>query len=324
MVETNKKKLSDRYGRNAPTPLFDGEANVPEHEKLPRKFEVCFVSTGPDRLQMYRGGQRLGDTLTDNAHDRDGYRFHDVFHLALAAKLGWSPVLRKLFACKRKSDPNIDEAEDGARAQIVEEAVINAIHTEGIRQVASKLPDESPDAQRLFASKSDISFDLLNLIKDFVRKLEVSKCLYWEWVDAIHDGCAIFDELRQEQQGTITVDLEQRTIVFRPTVHLAMRGQVSVLGSAAVHSTSDHPTTRKSLIVQAILDALNVEYLPTDPHPLINIDESTEAGLSVKARGRAREAMWRHGVLEFRVTVLEVENGSRPSTCTAIGMSDPY
>ena len=321
IVQTNTDKLSNRYGCHAPTPLFDRGHTVPAHEKLPRKFEVCFVSTGPARLQMYRTGRRLGDPLTDNSRDEDGYRFHDVFHLALAAKLGWSPVLRKLFGCKRKSDPNTDEAEDGARAQIVEEAVINAIHAEGIRQVDSKLPGQPPDTQRLFASKSDISFSLLKLIKSFVRKLEVSKILYWEWVEAIYEGCAIFHDLRQEQQGTISVDLEQRTIAFRPTVHLAMRGQISVLGSAAVHPTSARSATRESLIERAILDALGVKSLPTNHHPLIEIDEATEAGLSVKARGRAQEAMWEQGVLEFRVTVLELEDG-RPSSCTAVGLSD--
>ena len=320
IVHANRDKLSRRYGRHDPTPLFDDGSTVPEHEKLPRNLEVCFVSTGPDRLQMYRGGQRLGDPLTDNARDEDGYRFHDIFHLALAAKLGWSPVLRKLLGRKRKSDPNIDESEDGARAQIVEEAVISAIHSEGIRQVQSRLPAEPPDAQRLFASKSDISFDLLKLIKSFVRKWEVSKTLYWEWVDAIYHGCSIFHDLRQEQQGTVTVDLEQRMIAFRPTVHLALRGQVSVFGSASADPTSSEPVTRESLVERAILDALGIEPPPTDGNPLIEIDETTEPGLSVKAHGHAQQAMWDQEVLDFRVTVLE--SAGQLLSCTAIGMSD--
>ena len=108
IVHANREKLSHRYGHHAPSRLFDSGPNVPQHERLPRKFEVCFVSTGPGRLKMYRAGRRLGDPLTDNARDEDGYRFHDIFHLALAARLGWSPVLRKLLGCKRKSDPNTD------------------------------------------------------------------------------------------------------------------------------------------------------------------------------------------------------------------------
>ena len=251
--------------------------------------------------------------------EEDGYRFHDVFHLTLAAKLGWSPVLRKLLSRKRKSDPDIDESEDGARAQIVEEAVISAIHAEGIRQVQSRLPDETPDTQRLFASKSDVSFHLLKLIKSFVRKWEVSDCLYWEWVDAIYHGCAIFHDLRQEGQGTVTVDLKRRTIAFRPTVHLALRGHVSVLGSAAVDPESPEGATRESLVKRAVLDALGVKPQATDELPLIEIDETAEAGLSIRARGRAQQAMWDQRVLEFRVTV---SGSGELGSCTAIGLSD--
>ena len=43
--------------------------------------------------------------------------FHDVFHLAYAAVLGWSPTTRALLKIKRKSRPEIDENEDGARAK---------------------------------------------------------------------------------------------------------------------------------------------------------------------------------------------------------------
>ena len=33
-------------------------------------------------------GKRVGDLLTDNSHDDDGYRFHDVFHYSNAVLLG--------------------------------------------------------------------------------------------------------------------------------------------------------------------------------------------------------------------------------------------
>ena len=61
------------------------------------------------------------------------YRFHDVFHLAHAAKLGWSPVLRgKLLKRKqedspdrkRRSDEEVNEVEDGGRAVVTDEAVV--------------------------------------------------------------------------------------------------------------------------------------------------------------------------------------------------------
>jgi hypothetical protein len=47
----------------------------------------------------------VGDPLTDNIADRDGYRFHDVFHFAHPAVLHWSPTFRALVKRKRKSDP---------------------------------------------------------------------------------------------------------------------------------------------------------------------------------------------------------------------------
>jgi hypothetical protein len=46
-------------------------------------------------------GVFIGDPLTDNIADRDGYRFHDVFHFANAAILHWSPVMRALVRHKR-------------------------------------------------------------------------------------------------------------------------------------------------------------------------------------------------------------------------------
>ena len=239
VVRKNTEKVSCRYSRHESTPLFDEGSEIPEHEKLPRTLEICFVSVSPGRLQMYRDGRPFGDPLTDNAHEEDGYRFHDVFHLALAAKLGWSPVLRKLLDRKRKSNANIDESEDGARAQIVEEAVVNAIHAEGVRQAQLRLPRESPDEQRLFARKSEISFDLLKLIKNFVRNLEVGRCPFWQWEDAIYDGCSIFHKLREEGKGTVTVDLKNRQISFCPAVDLAQCDQVSEFDSAAADPDSD-------------------------------------------------------------------------------------
>ena len=43
---------------------------------------------------MLMDGVLVGAALTDNAYQDDGYRFHDVFHIAFTAILGWSPVLR--------------------------------------------------------------------------------------------------------------------------------------------------------------------------------------------------------------------------------------
>src|SRR5262249_23136607 len=151
-------KVGFRQNREHPTGLHDSAYGVAE--QLPRKLEVVFVTVAQGKLQMYVDGRRFGDQLTDNAYADDGYRFHDVMHLSNAAKLGWSPVLRKLMARKRKSNPDVDRVEDGARAQIVEELVIKAIHSEGQR-LAQPTPGASASSAKLSTDRQNISFGFL-------------------------------------------------------------------------------------------------------------------------------------------------------------------
>ena len=63
VVKHNVEKVSVRYGDRDPTPLYDDKDSLSEFEQLPRKLEVCFVSTQENRLQMYCAGKRLGDPL---------------------------------------------------------------------------------------------------------------------------------------------------------------------------------------------------------------------------------------------------------------------
>src|SRR5690606_16886041 len=184
-------KIPDRWDRSARTPLHD--EGFPEKERFPRRFQVEFMSAGPGRSRMMLEGAQLGDDLTDNAYHDDGYRFHDVMHLANVAKLGWSPVLRSLMARKRKSDPEVDEVEDGARARIVEEAVVKAIHAEGVRLAAVRAVGATGPVQ-LFPGSGDISFSFLKGIRALVTDLEVAKNRLSEWEAAILDGYAVFHQ----------------------------------------------------------------------------------------------------------------------------------
>lgn len=167
---------------------------------------------------MYVGTAQLGNELTDNAYDDDGYRFHDVMHLANAAKLGWSPVLRDLLDRKRRSKLAVDEVEDGARAKIVEEAVIKAIHAEGVRLSRLREPPGSTTPVRLFSEPADISFSLLKMIRALVVGLEVERNTFSEWEAAIREGYALFHQLRLHGKGTVVVDLEKRSLTFDPSV----------------------------------------------------------------------------------------------------------
>ena len=200
-----------------PTPLYD-DGN-PELERFPRRFSVNFVEADSKTAVMLINGVRVGDPLTDNAYvtdkgDRkliDGYRFHDSIHLAFAAVLGWSPVIRKLMMSKRKSTPEIDEVEDGARARIVEEMIAKIAHSHAV----------GIHEDRLFDDSSRVN---LNLLKDIVRLaegLEVAGgrkgfqgCKYWEWEKAILEGFRIYNLLRRRRRGTVTLDLEARCVTF--------------------------------------------------------------------------------------------------------------
>lgn len=92
----NLAKVKQRWASERAEPLtFDAE--LPEGERLPRQFEVELIDVEVDARQRVRvliDGKPFGAELTDNAYDSDGYRFHDVFHFAYAAVLGWSPTTR--------------------------------------------------------------------------------------------------------------------------------------------------------------------------------------------------------------------------------------
>lgn len=212
IVTANVSKISDRWDRTARTPFHDHD--FPETEQFPRRFQVEFVPAGRGRSRMMFGGSQLGDDLTDNAYYDDGYRFHDVMHLANVAKLGWSPVLRSLMARKRKSNQEVDEVEDGARARIVEEAVVKAIHAEGVRLAAFRAEGKDGPVQ-LFLGSGEISFSFLKGIRTLVADLEVAKNRLSEWEAAILDGYAIFHQLRILGAGVVTVDMDERTVTFQ-------------------------------------------------------------------------------------------------------------
>src|ERR1700739_224800 len=125
--------------------LFDETCDV--DERLPRSFvaELRDVDEGNGRYvtRMRLDGESLGSPLTDNSYEQDGYRFHDLLHLALMATLGWSPVIRSLLERKRKSNSILDEVEDGGRAIAIEEGIAALIFTyasqhsmlEGVRTI---------------------------------------------------------------------------------------------------------------------------------------------------------------------------------------------
>ncbi|WP_238783680.1 nucleoside triphosphate pyrophosphohydrolase family protein [Streptomyces monomycini] len=121
------EKAKDRW-RTTPEAehvVFDNR--FPGHEQLPRRSALTFTPTQQDGRTVIvltrEDGTPAGDPLTSASRVEDDYRFHDAFHLAHAAVLGWSPVTRFLLGRKRRSDPAVDEAEDGGRAIAIEEGI---------------------------------------------------------------------------------------------------------------------------------------------------------------------------------------------------------
>jgi len=312
IAQANIEKVSQRHLRTIPTRLHD--RRFPDQERFPKRFEVIVVSTSQNRSRMYLNGKRLGDDLTDNAYEDDGYRFHDVMHFANVAKLGWSPVLRSLMQRKRKSQPKTDEVEDGARARIVEEAVIKAIHSEGVRLAQLRNPGVRRAKQQLFLNRSEISNHFIDFIRNFVSGLEVEKNQSWEWEEAIVDGYAIFHQLRRERQGTIIVDLDKRSVEFDPRVGVALAGKVAGIGSAI----ADQPHLRELSIKRAIIRSLGLEPTPALMRNL-SVTELKQGIVSVKARGEVQRGIWDRQVVSFRTST--TTDGSRVY-CTAVALSD--
>lgn len=323
----NKQKVSYRLDRDHPTPLHDDE--YPASEQLPRQFKIAVVTIGEGRSRMYLNGRRLGDDLTDNAHDEDGYRFHDMMHLANAAKLGWSPVLRGLMNKKRRSRPKIDEVEDGARAKIVEEAIIKAIHSEGTRVSADRGVDSAELPVRLFSNGAEITFRFLKFIHNFVSGLEVEKNRYWEWEEAILAGHDLFYKLRCEGRGTISVDLDERTVDYVPEVTVDINGTVAGLGSARCDKetiVSDERFCGTGVISAvnaaqklAVLASIGITEPSKQQIDSIQITE-VETGISVSATGAVRQATWDRRIVAFRST--SVPYGSDGIYCTVVAIAD--
>lgn len=206
----NLQKTASRWPTTAQrvhTPLFD--EGFPEEERLPRLLEVeVFERAGPSGgswVFQRINGVNVGDRLTDNIREEDGYRFHDVFHYAYAAVLGWSPVLRSLLKLKRKSRPEIDEAEDGARASIIEEGVSTWVFGQGKRVGHFE-----------GLGLGQMRYDLLKTVRQFAEGFEVYACPPWMWEEAILQGHDAFRFLLRERAALVTVDLERRVLTHGP------------------------------------------------------------------------------------------------------------
>ena len=110
--------------------------------------------------------------------------------MSYAALLGWSPVIRSLFRVKRKSQPKIDETEDGARAILIEEGVSTWIFNHAHRL-------------NFFEHMDRLDYGLLKAVRELVRGYEAEHCPLWLWEDAILEGYRVFRMLRRYRRGIV-------------------------------------------------------------------------------------------------------------------------
>ncbi|WP_235879294.1 pyrophosphatase [Burkholderia sp. USMB20] len=202
VLHRNLTKASGRFLMPDISTLPTFDDTFDEEERLPAHFEIVIKQRRNGQSCLQWNGVFIGDPLTDNIEDRDGYRFHDVFHFAHAAILHWSPTFRALIKHKRKSVSSIDEAQDGGRAIVVEEGLTAWLYSRA----------KSLD---FFEGQTGVSFDLLKTIGEFVRGYEVEACPLKLWEDAILQGYAVFRKVVTSSGGVVIGDRASRKLTFR-------------------------------------------------------------------------------------------------------------
>ncbi|MCI0631246.1 MAG: nucleoside triphosphate pyrophosphohydrolase family protein [Phycisphaerales bacterium] len=210
IASENVAKIEERWPKQRPasSELF---ANIPHRydrafpltEQLPLELKIDFIeqlSPAANRLLLRRNGVHIGDPLTDNSHINDGYRYHDVFHIGCATMLGWSPVMRRILKCKRKSVPAVDVNEDGARAMVTEEGVSVVVF------------NYARDHSMLENARS--VYDLLPVIRGMTRPFEVRTRSLADWEQTILASYQVWRELMKHRGGTVIGDATSQQLRF--------------------------------------------------------------------------------------------------------------
>lgn len=204
IAQNNIKKCSKRWNQTDSS-YFLFDEDFPEAEQFERSMIVELVEVEEDnkiKTKAFINKKKVGDDLTDNAYRDDGYRFHDVLHLAYVAVLGWSPVIRGLLGKKRKSNPSEDEVQDGGRAVAIEEGITALIFTIAERH-------------EFFKNVSSLDFSLLKTVDGMVSKLEVGQRSFNDWQRAILSGYEVWRQVKERKHATIELNLIKRTIELK-------------------------------------------------------------------------------------------------------------
>ena len=205
VAEENLKKTKERWCKPSKKRILYDES-LSLKQQLPRNFSYNFHHQNDTLVIMDTKTQKeIGDKLTDNSYKDDGYRYHDVMHMAFMAYFGWSPVFRKLLR-KAKIIENRSgqqsEVEDGGRAQIIEEAIVQATYIHA-------------DKNNFLREKSStVDWKLLKFIKQMTADLEVKDRTEYEWDEALKLGLKNWCQLKKNNGGIIEGDLKKAIIRY--------------------------------------------------------------------------------------------------------------
>lgn len=232
-AETEQQELA--FLSNLPDDLPVLDAEYPDIERFPRRFVIRFqqqkvgsrqqprakltlVAAMPNAFpdgpipdycdsgkpQGFRVPDDFGATLSDNSRRVDHYRFHDALHLGFLAVLGWSPVTRSLLQLKRRSKPDVDEDEDGARAIFAEEGMAAVLAKRAL-------------ARQGFRTERSVDDETVEMLTTVLEDLEVNDMPPALWRRAIVQGFDVFRALTASGGGYVTVDLDDRSLSFSMT-----------------------------------------------------------------------------------------------------------
>jgi len=208
----NLEKTFNRFVETCSTDILD--KGLEPEQRFPQTLEIEFREIEVDgikKIGLFSDGENLGEStqigasLTNNAYEDDGYKFHDAMHLAFVSSLGWSPVMRKLLKeakiIKRAREGTDDEVQDGGRAKVIDEGLVALIYGYA--------------SERNFLNGVDtIDYSLLRTIKGMTKHLEVGCRSSADWQKAILDGCKVWSLLRNNNGGRVQVDRKERSITF--------------------------------------------------------------------------------------------------------------
>lgn len=213
IAKNNLEYTLGRWGETtaSDSKLEDFEDGCREEERIPNTLLIEFrlkEESGIRKVEVFvyeKDGEDpipFGDPIDNNSWNPDDrYHFHDIYHFAYVAFFGWSPVVRKLLDRKRKSNPDVDRIEDGARARDSEEAITTFMY-------------EFVKRQNYFKENSYLDSSTLGYIRILARDLEVKSIPSRIWEEAIKKGAEIERELAKNAGGWVIMSRNNSSLTY--------------------------------------------------------------------------------------------------------------